>query len=266
MLNWLTARRSPVEDREQLWVDERFDVLVEWLTPTRIQQASVIEPNDRFFPDEYENSIESVQKHVERFIGHIGKNLEPFDETGIEFQFESLRIDPSLAQQPMVLTASIGIQLAAQALQTGFLKSEACRKWMCPPLHRPTRDIEETLTAASWASHSLDLSDLNTPADHARKLQEQMAPLASILTVLLGAGLFSSNTAVLDSGCGCSGGSCGSGGGKSGAGLSFPQFAWALARFAAVRGEASPAWASHLRLDVKSPFRQAQRYLQRRVA
>jgi hypothetical protein len=266
MLNWLTARRSPVEDREQLWVDERFDVLVEWLTPARIQQASVIEPSDRYFPDEYDNSIESVQKHVERLIGHIGKNLEPFDETGIEFQFESLRIDPSLVQQPIVLTASIGIQLAAQALQTGFLKSEACQNWMRPPLHKPSTDIEETLTTTSWSSDSMSLSDQNTPADDARKLQEQLAPMASVLTVLLGLGLFSANTAVLDSGCGCSGGGCGTGGGKSGAGLSFPQFAWALSRFAVLRGETSPDWASHLRLDVKSPFRQAQRFLQRRSA
>jgi hypothetical protein len=263
MLNWLTARRSPVENREQLWVDERFDVLVNWLTPARIQQATVIEPTDQFFPDNYDSSIESVQKLIERLIGHLGRNLEPFDSTGIEFQVEALRIDPSLMQQPIVLTASVAIQLAAQALQTGFLKSEECRKWMCPPLHRPSADIEATLTTATWSS---DLTEQNTPADHARKLQEQLAPMASMLTVLIGAGLFTANTAVLDSGCGCSGGGCGTGGGKSGAGLSFPQFAWALSRFASLRSEKSPDWASHLRLDVKSPFRQAQRFLQRRVA
>lgn len=266
MPNWLTARRSPIEDREQLWVDERFDVLVEWLTPTRIQQAAVIEPSDRFFPDEDDNSIESIQKHVEQLIGHIGRNLEPFDETGIEFQFESLRIDPSLVQQPMVLTASIGIQLAAQALQTGFLNSDACRRWMSPQSITTEIDVEETLTTVSWSSNSVDPSEQTTRASPSRNLNDQLAPMASVLTVLLGAGLFSSNTAVLDSGCGCSGGGCETGGGKSGAGLSFPQFAWTLARFAAMRGETSPAWAGHLRLDVRSPFRQAQRFLQRRVA
>lgn len=266
MLNWLTARRSPVEDREQVWVDERFDVLTAWLTPQRILQATVIEPDDRFFPDHYDGSIDSVQKHVERLIGHMAKNFEPLDGTGIQFNFDTLRIDPSIVQQPLVLTAAVLHQLSAQAVQTGFANSQAFRDWTSPRPAAPASDIEDTLTAGVITSDAVDLALQNTPAGHARRLNEQLAPMASVLSVLIGGGLFVANTAVLDSGCGCSGGGCGTGGGQSGAGLSFPQFAWALARFAALRGESSPAWASHLRLDVKSPFRQAQRYLQRRAA
>lgn len=266
MLNWLTARKSPVEDHEQLWVDDRFDVLSAWLGPERIQKATVIEPDDRFFPGDYDGSVEAVQKHVSRIVELIGSNLEPFDETGIQFQFEALRIDPSVIQQPLLLTASVCIQLAAQAVQTGFASSHQFQDWCAPVSKKVSGDLEETLTTATFVSDSVDLSEQNTPADHARRLMDELAPTASVLSVLLGCGIFVANTAVLDSGCGCSDGGCGTGGGQSGAGLSFPQFAWALARFAALRGETSAAWASHLRLDVKSPFRQAQRFLQRRAA
>jgi len=266
MLNWLKTRRSPVEDREQIWVDERFDVLMNWLTPERVQNATVIEPDDRFFPGEYDGSVDSVQRHVEQLVGHLAKNLEPFERTGIQFSFENLRIDPSIVQQPIVLTAAIILQLSAQAVQTGFASSQAFRDWTNPKPPGPATDIEETLTAGVYNSDTIKLAAQDTPADHARRLNEDLAPTASILSVLIGGGLFVSNTAVLDSGCGCSGGSCGTGGGQSGTGLSFPQFGWALARFASLRGEANPPWASHLRLDVKSPFRQAQRFLQRRAA
>ena len=268
MLNWLTDRRHPIKDHEQLWVDEHLDVLVNWLTPERIQRTTVIEPCDRFFPDSYDSSAASVQKHIEQLIAYIGRNLEPFEDTGIAFQFQALRVDPSLASQPLALTASIGLQLAAQALQTGFLNSQTCLAWTNPRLAKSEAapDIEDTLTTAVWSSDSADLSRRNTPADPAGKLAEHLAPMAGLLTVLFGTGLFSANTAVLDSGCGCTSAGCGSGAGKSGTGLSFPQFAWALARFAAIQKDTSPVWAQHLRLDVRSPFRQAHRFLQRRAA
>lgn len=266
MLNWLKTRRNPVEDDEQIWVDERFDVLTNWLTPERVQNATVIEPNDRFFPGEYDGSVDSVQRHVERLISHLAKNLEPFEGTGIQFSFENLRIDPSIVEQPIVLTAAVILQFSAQAVQTGFTSSQAFCDWTSPNPVGHVTDIEETLTADVYTSDAIKLATQDSPADHARRLNEELAPTASILSVLIGGGLFVSNTAVLDSVCGCSGGSCGTGGGQSGAGLSFPQFGWALARFASLRDEPNPPWASHLRLDVKSPFRQAQRLLQRRAA
>ena len=268
MLHWLTARRSPVEDHEQLWVDEHLDILVQWLTPERIRRTTVIEPSDHFFPGSYDNSVASVQQHIEQLIGHIGRNLEPFEETGIAFQLEALRIDTSLVRQPLVLSASIGLQLAAQALQTGFLNTVICRDWMQPQLSKPEAvpDIEDTLTTAVYASHPDGISRENTLADSAGKLTERLIPMAGLLTVLFGTGLFSANTAIPDSGCGCSSTGCGTAGARSEAGLSGPQFAWALARFAAIQNDSSPDWVQHLRLDVRSPFRQAHRFLQHRAA
>jgi hypothetical protein len=44
--------------------------------------------------------------------------------------------------------------------------------------------------------------------------------------------------------------------------LTQPLYGYALALFAWVRGEDNPAWAHHLRPDVRSPFRKGLRYLQ----
>lgn len=271
MLNWLTARRNPVKDHERQLVDEDFDILVDWLTADRIRRTTVIEPCDRFFPDPYDNSVASVQKHIEKLISYISRNLEPFEETGIAFRFQALRVDPALVSQPLALTASIGLQLAAQALQTGFLSSQSCQTWMNSGLPRrePAAGVESSLNTAVWSSDTIGLSAPHTQAETGGHLSDRLLPMAGLLTVLFGAGLFSANAAVPDSGCGCTGGSCApdaSDAHKSTAGLSSSQFAWALARFAEIRHDASPAWSQHLRLDVRSPFRQAQRFLQRRSA
>ena len=112
-------------------------------------------------------------------------------------------------------------------------------------------------TAAHELCHVHLLGDGRVPRD-----EEDHEPLTDLLTVCLGLGIFGANAAVRDS-TWADGRMHGWSVSRAGY-LQQPTWAYALALFAHYRDERRAAWAKHLRTDVRSAYRAAERYLANR--
>lgn len=88
---------------------------------------------------------------------------------------------------------------------------------------------------------------------------EDHEPLTDLLTVYLGMGAFTANSVIREN-YWHRGAYSGWSMGRRGY-LTMPMFGYAFALFARARGEERPAWARELRLDVRSAFKQAVRFL-----
>jgi hypothetical protein len=84
-------------------------------------------------------------------------------------------------------------------------------------------------------------------------------PLTDLLTVYLGMGIFTANSVIREH-YWHEGQVWGWNIGRSGY-LGMPDFGYAFARFARARVEEGAEWVSELRLDVRSAFKQAMRFL-----
>jgi hypothetical protein len=88
---------------------------------------------------------------------------------------------------------------------------------------------------------------------------ERKQPLTDLLTVFLGMGIFTANATIRDR-TWTYGQMTGWSIGRQGY-MSQRMYGYALALFALARGEEKPAWAGHLRLDVRSAFNKGLRYV-----
>jgi hypothetical protein len=90
--------------------------------------------------------------------------------------------------------------------------------------------------------------------------EQDHEPLTDLTTVFLGLGIFTANSVVHESRWSADGWS-GWRIGRQGY-LSEPMYGYAFALFAWARGETKPPWQNHLRLNVRSVFKDSLRYLQ----
>jgi hypothetical protein len=88
---------------------------------------------------------------------------------------------------------------------------------------------------------------------------EDHEPLTDLLTVFLGMGVFTANSVIREK-YWHAGQWSGWSMGRRGY-LSMPMYGYAFALFARARGEDGSAWARELRLDVRSAFEQALRFV-----
>ena len=89
---------------------------------------------------------------------------------------------------------------------------------------------------------------------------EDHEPLTDLLTVFFGMGLFTANSVIRENYWNA-GGISGWSMGRRGY-LTMPQYGYAFALFAWARGEGNPTWEKHLRLDVRTAFDAALRFLE----
>ncbi|MCE9562732.1 MAG: hypothetical protein K8U57_11855 [Planctomycetes bacterium] len=85
-------------------------------------------------------------------------------------------------------------------------------------------------------------------------------PLTDLLTVLYGMGVFTANSVIRESHW-TDGPASGWSVGRQGY-LDGPDYGYAMALLTRARSESKPAWASHLRLDVRSAMKQGLRFLE----
>jgi hypothetical protein len=88
---------------------------------------------------------------------------------------------------------------------------------------------------------------------------EDHEPLTDLLTVYFGLGVFTANSVIRES-YWHAGAVSGWTMGRRGY-LGMPEYGYAFARFARARGEDGSDWAGELRLDVRSAFKEAMRFL-----
>jgi|HubBroStandDraft_1064217.scaffolds.fasta_scaffold00008_76 hypothetical protein len=245
--------KLPISDEQRLWTDEGFKRLEKLLGRRRMLDAKVVEPTAEDFPDPYDKSPEAVEKLFSRVCAFMC-----VDRSGIEleiFQDETEELREILPHwRGGSGTQAAGLYVHAHEQE------------------RVTDDGERSMVVAIRSTMRKDPMSLVATVAHelghvillGGKLMSPTVsdhePMTDLLTVFLGLGIFTANSAARfkqfqeDRRVGWSMQRLGY--------LPETVFGYALARFATERGENKPAWARHLSPNVRYDFKRSKRWLE----
>jgi len=235
--------RLPVSDEERQWVDRAFARLSALLGESRMLEAEVILPIPKHFPDPYDATEDTVGRLFLRICEYMGVDRG--------------RID--LEVFPDSTTHLREILPFWQAKSTG-----------CAGLYTRTSDHSRMVVAVKGSQLNDPLALVATLAHElghvillggelVNRSAPDMEPFTDLLTVFLGLGLFTANTAARFEQHG--------GGGRQGWSiqrlgyLSEEMYGYALARFGRERGEDRPEWEKYLSTNVKSFYKCSRSWL-----
>ena len=229
--------RCKIDADSKAWIDARFTWLAEKFGLESLWDAQVILPNDEYFPDAFDGSVDSAETMFERVCEYM-----LVDSARVELRFYTeARMKPVIGSV-MTHDGSAGLY------EQGWRQKVSVEMSM----------LEDPLALAATMAH--ELGHVHLLGDgHISPDVEDHEPLTDLLTVFFGLGVFTANSVIRESnwqGAGMEGWSVG----RLGY-LTAEMYAYALALFAWARAEHAPSWSKHLRLDVRSPFKKNLRYL-----
>ncbi len=244
--------KLPITEEKRQWVNEGFHRLQKLLSRSRMLEAKVVEPTAEDFPDPYDKTSEAVENLFSRVCDYMqversGIKLEIFpDET------EELRtMLPSWSSRGGSHAA--GLYLHALEQQD---KDDIDARMVVAIRSTMLKDpMSLVATFAHELGHVILLGGRlisSETSDH--------EPLTDLLTVFLGLGIFTANSAARfkqfqdERKIGWSMNRLGY--------LPEPVFGYALAKFAMERGDKA-TWAKHLTPNVKSDFRNSRGWLEK---
>jgi hypothetical protein len=226
MFGWFRPR-CPLVTSEKVWVETRMAWLTENLGASRLREARVIEPTDEFFPGEYR----ADDGDAKRIFRRLAKFMQ-IDSGRVELQVvESINADGAL-----------GEYRAGNPAQVLVLRS--------------LLDDAEALiaTLAHELAHEILLGGGLLQGN-----DDDLERLTDLTMVFLGVGIFGANAALREQHF--REGRYSSWSIQKHGYLPMRMYGYGLALFAWSRNEPDPAWAEHLRLDVREPMRKGLRYL-----
>src|SRR5262245_43065274 len=214
----------PVEPAAKEWVERRLNWLVAQFGRQRLLGGPVVVPTAEFFPDPFDGTPDTVGPLLERLCAYMGVGLQ-----GVEVATYYHRRPPDVS--PDATPGPIRI-------------------WV------EESNLSDATALIATLAHELGHVHLRgrLPDD-----ADDREPLADLLTVFFGLGVFTANTVLHET--------YWQAGEWSGwhlrrrGYLGMPVYGYALALYAQARCEDDPPWARHLRLDVRSALKQAQRFL-----
>jgi hypothetical protein len=247
--------KLPISDEQRLWTDEGFKRLEKLLGRRRMLDAKVVEPTAEDFPDPYDRSLEAVEKLFSRVCDYMC-----IDRSGIEleiFQDETEELREMLPHwRGDAETRAAGLYLHAH--EPGRATDDEERS-MAVAIRSTI--LKDPMSLVATVAHELGhvillggkLLSRETP-DH--------EPMTDLLTVFLGLGIFTANSAArfkqfqVNRRMGWSMRRLGY--------LPESVFGYALARFAIEREEKKTEWARHLSPNVRSDFKDSKRWLEKK--
>ena len=247
----LFSPKLPIHEEDRQWVNDGFNRLEKLLGRRRLLEARVVQPTAEDFPDPYDGTQEATNALFQRVCQYMrvdrsSVTLEIFpDETeGLREVLPSWRSDGS--------TRAAGLYVHAnQRNHTPGTSSPMVVAIRSSMLKDP---MSLVATMAHELGHVILLGGnllTHEIADH--------EPMTDLLTVFLGVGIFTANSAATfrqfhdDRRMGWSTQRLGY--------LPEPVFGYALAKFAIERSENKPEWARHLFTNVRSDFNRSIRWL-----
>lgn len=225
----------PVEQEIAAWIETRMRWLSKQFGRDKLRSIEVVLPTPEYFPDVYDASDETIRTLMDRVCGYMG--VLPS------------RVQVSIYQdRPPVETDGLVRGTAGLYVE----ESGEFRIWI------EEQNLNDPLalvaTMAHELGHALLLGEGRITADDA-----DHEPLTDLQTVFLGLGVIAANSVVRES---TSRMGHYSWWGMSSQGyLTMQMYGYALAVFARERDEDRPAWARHLRPDVRKAFEQGQKFL-----
>ena len=236
MFNWFRNKPvCPINEPTREWIDRRWSWFEQQFGLRRLVNQPLVLPNAEFFPDPFYGTEEEPQQLLERVCGYMD-------------------IDPSTAELWLYQDRNPVYEEGRRQGTAGLFDrfGGRFRIWV------EISNLDDPLRCVATMAHELGHVHL---IGHGRVTEdeEDHEPLTDLLTVYLGMGVFTANATIHEhywhqgfySGWGM--GRCGY--------LGMPEFGYAFARYALARGEDGSAWMRELRLDVRTAFKQAMRFL-----
>jgi hypothetical protein len=236
MFGWFVSKpECPVDSQTREWIERRWAWLTEQFGQESLQAVRVILPTAEFFPDSYGGTAADTRVMLDRVCGYMGIGPET--------------VEMSLYQDRNPVYDAEGRRGTA-----GLYHEEAGKfhVWI------EASNLGDPLALVAVMAHELGHVHL-LGHDRVSSDADDDEPLADLLTVYLGMGLFTANSVIREN-YWQRGNVAGWSMSRRGY-LSMPMFGYALARFALARAEEQPPWAKELRPDVRSAFVKARRFL-----
>jgi len=230
----LLKLKLPIDAEQQEWADRSFVRLGRLLGARRLLDATVILPTPEHFPDPYDRSAETLRRMVDRVSSMMKVDAAQFD-----VDMFSSEHDLTKTLVPFFSGKSAG----------------AAGLYFHEPEERQTIAINEAeltdpMSLVAVIVHEISHILLLRPG-LVRRDEPDMEPLNDMLTIFLGFGIFTANSAFQFSQY-TNNRSQGWSTKRVGY-LSEPMLGYALARFAYERGEQKPHWASFVKGNI-SPY------------
>jgi hypothetical protein len=247
--------KLPVTPEERQWVDDGFIRLEKLLGRRRMLEAKVVLPIADDFPDQYEENASGAERLFRRVCLYMGVDyrqvqFEVFPDETEELQ----KILPSWSGNPGKMAAGLYFHGDIGESEAQKINPEEGRMMIAI---RSTQ-LKDPLVLVATVAHELGHAILlgrglmnRETADH--------EPMTDLLTVFLGLGIFSANSAARfkqfqdDRRQGWSMQRLGY--------LPEEVYGYALARFARERGEEKALWAKYLSTNVRAYFRRSHAWL-----
>jgi hypothetical protein len=239
----LFSPKCPVSADEKLWIENSMLWLLDEFSEDTLRNAIVVLPTPEYFPDSYSGQEEDARALVRRVCGYMDVDFNrlelifhPDDESELRSHIPSLEFSgKTFAGHYQKRRGKFFITIKASQLRD---------------------PISLVATVAHELGHVLLLGG-GRVSPH----QEDHEPLTDLLTVFLGLGIFTANSAFNFSQW-----TDGFGQGwqaqRQGY-ISEEMFGYSLALFAWLRGEHKPEWSKHLETNVRAFFKKSLDYLER---
>jgi hypothetical protein len=233
----------PVTEYNRLWLEKGFLLLVDFFGENNIRQRKVLVPDPSDFPVAYNNTEQSAFETIQVVA------------TQMEVSFEDISLDIYEDLMHEISTGNpfgrgIFMETDKDALHpTGLYWGKNAQGKFEISLNRKKLSEPESMVAV--LAHEIA---------HIKLLGENLfvennEPFTDLTTVVFGFGIFNANDAFRFSK------NFDSWQARSEGYLSQPQWGYALALFAHVRGEKSPEWINYLTPNIKSDFLLGQDFI-----
>jgi len=238
----LTKPKLPLTPDQRQWTDQSFVRLASLVNANRLFEARVVLPTPEFFPDPYDRSSEALQHMFSRVATLMG--------------FTSDEVEVSIFADAQDLTHGLVPFYSSKNSSAGGLYFHDTTKK--PHISINEAEMKDPVALVAVLAHELGHVILLRPGLVDRD-DPDMEPLNDLLTIFLGFGIFTANSAFRfeqhsdNFSQGWSARNLGY--------LSEKALGYALARFAFERGEKRPAWRSFLCANVASYMRQSLAWL-----
>lgn len=233
----------PLENEWRLWVDENAAWILEEFGHQAIRERTVALPSPEYFPDRYDGTEHAVERLVQRVCGYMDVDRSRF------------RLEVFTDGDAWLLKSLPAYKATHQGAAGLYFDPEDGKSLVLALEESQLEDVEAVIaTTAHELCHVHLLGDGRVSAD---EVDHEF--LTDLLTVFLGLGVFTANSAIQfnqwEEG--------GWQGWKTSRKGYLPEaaFGYALALFAVVRGESKPQWAAYLASNIKHYFKKSMRYL-----
>ncbi len=237
-MHWFTPK-CPVEADDKEWIEDSMLWLIEEFGAGTLRDLTVVVPTDEFFPEPFSDDEDDIQSLVDRVCGYMGVNPE---RTELEFfTDENVELQRSLPAAEGPYGGVVGHYQKRRGKFVVTLESS-----------QTSEPMNLIATVAHELGHVRLIGEGRLHAGF-----EDHEPLTDLLTVFLGLGVFTGNSAFS-----CNANSQGWRTERRGY-LTEGMFGYALALFAWVRGESNPSWSKYLEGNVSAYFKSGLKYLEK---